>query len=741
MTFAPVRVHYPFHDNPKAPPLSASLIQLDHNIFHLINGQWHHPALDAFFSVITDFSLFEIPLAILAVVLFAIAKPRLKYAIVLLILSVVIADMIGQDLKTLFERLRPYFVFDDVRFPGEKSGSKSFSFPSNHAINMFAAMTVLAWEFRAKGWLALLFFIPAALVAYSRVYVGVHFPSDVLGGAVIGISCSAVILALDHFFPFVRYRAEEKKVVLNWLGITLLVMLFATIYRYSVISRDALPMAAEECQYWDWSRRLDLSYYSKPPLIAYLIRFFTTLFGSTPFGIRSTAVTLSLGVGIVTFLFTRELYRDDRVTFFTLVTMNVVPLFALGAIIITTDTPLMFFWAATVYTLYLAAVKERRIFWYISGVLFGFGLLSKYAMVYLPLCLAVFLAVSPEQRKWLRRPEPYLFLLIGAFMFTPVIVWSWQHGWVNFLHVAGQAKVDEGFHLSPGDLAGYVFGQMGVVTPLVFLAMAFFTWNSIKSGEWRTDPRQAYLLSMGLPVYLLLLVKSVQGPVLDNWAAPAYYTWLIFGVQQFDQHLRKAPSVPSFRRRVAYGSLALLLPTLLFLLIHDRAVFRSLQKGVIALNENTGLSIETVKIDPAYTMMGYDQLGEKVSKMLGDATVVMRPGRTFLVTQRYQIAAALAFYVKGQPNVYTLNFGDRRMNQYDLWGTPGAELEGWDAIYVTAGNGDDLEKEVAGSFRSVKRIPPIMFEWKDLPYREFTIYVCKGYTGSFPLAVKHSDKY
>lgn len=713
----------------------------DDAAFRLINGAWTNPAFDFFFRHITDFGLFQIPLIIAGIILLIFVKPRMKYVIVLMVLSVLIADMIGQDFKIIFERLRPYFALENVRLPAGGGTSKSYSFPSNHAINMFAAMTVLAWEFRKKLWLSLLCFVPAILVAYSRVYVGVHYPSDVMGGALIGMACSGLILMIDRFFPFVSHNAETKKVVLNWMGLSLLLLIFATAYRYSVIARGILPLSAEECQYWDWSRRLDLSYYSKPPAIAYIIRFFTELFGTSEFAVRAGAVTLSAGMGIVTVLFTTELFRNQRTTFFTLFSMNIIPLFSLGAIIFTTDTPMMFCWAVCCYTTYMAIARERGVFWYLSGAFLGLGLLSKYAMVYFLPCLALYFLVSPQHRFWLRRREPYLFLLIGALMFTPVIVWSWQHGWINFRHVATQAKVDEGFMLKPGETISYIGDQMAAVTPLVFLAMAFFTWRVMRNGEFKSDPRIRYLLSMGLPVFVMLLLKSIQGEVLANWAAPAYFTWIIFAIWQFMLHVEAAIDRRQRIRRIAFGAAALALPLVAFVLFHDRTVFRSFQRTTTRLAEGMGIVMNPAKLDPGYSFIGYDQLGEHLSEIMNDRTKVLRPGRTFFLTQRYQIAATMGFYVKGRPRVHTVNFGDKRMTQYDLWSVPWKSLEGWDAIYVTAGNGDKLEKEVAGSFRSVERLLPITFEVRGIPYKEFTIYICKGFSGDFPLAVKDVEKF
>lgn len=715
--------------------LRETLTELDTALFRLINGH-HHPVLDRFFVFLTDFGNFEIPLIILALVLFVVAKPRVKYAVALLILAVLIGDMIGQDLKDMFGRLRPFRVLEDVHLPGSRGSSRSPSFPSNHAINIFAAATVLAWEFRRHRWAALICFVPASLVAYSRVYTGAHFPGDVIGGALIGITTAAAILSLDHRLPFVRIT-DDRRILINYLGLSILMLALVTLYRYSTVLRQPFPLAPEECQYWDWSRRLDLSYYSKPPLIAYFIRFFTEIFGSTPFGVRSIAVTLSLGIGLVTLLFTRDLFPSDRIVFFSMLTMNIVPLFMIGAIIITTDTPLMFFWALCCFALSRAILREQKAMWYLAGLAFGLGFLSKYAMIYIIPCLAVFFIHSREHRFWLKRPEPYLFLLIGFVMMTPVLIWSHRHGWVNFFHVAGQAKAGEGLRLSPADFAGYIGSQVAVVTPLIFLAMAWFAWRVYRREGWGADPRWKYLLSMSVPVYALLLLKSLQGPVLANWAAPAYFTGIIFAVAQFDKFVRERDPARSHWPVVAYVTVAFLLPLAVTVLFHDRGTYRSFAGAVAKLNAALPESMQVQKlsrIDPGYAMMGYDQLGREVTRIL-QSEDVLDPSTTFIFTQRYQIAAALAFYVKDQPRTYVVNFGDRRMTQYAIWG--GLEdKEKWDAIYVTGGDGDDLEPQLADSFKWVRRYEPLVIKSGGEDYRRFTIYYCRKFSGQFPNAVE-----
>jgi undecaprenyl-diphosphatase len=90
--------------------------------------------------------------------------------------------------------------------------SKAFSFPSSHATNIFTGMSILAFVYRR---LKVGLFGIAALVAYSRVYVGVHYPFDVLSGAALGIACAATVIVLyevfSNRFPALRYGKKNRK--------------------------------------------------------------------------------------------------------------------------------------------------------------------------------------------------------------------------------------------------------------------------------------------------------------------------------------------------------------------------------------------------------------------------------------------------------------------------------------------------------------------------------------------------
>ena len=165
------------------------LYEIDKAIFLFFNARLIHPVLDAVMTHITHFKFWVIPgLAAAAVYVFRARDKRRAFAVLgLLVLAAGLSDLISaQILKPAFARPRPChpeFYVEGGRFLlGMRRALVSF--PSSHSMNMFASATLL-WCFYPKLWM---YFFPfAALIAYSRVYVGVHYPADIFFGAVFGV--------------------------------------------------------------------------------------------------------------------------------------------------------------------------------------------------------------------------------------------------------------------------------------------------------------------------------------------------------------------------------------------------------------------------------------------------------------------------------------------------------------------------------------------------------------------------
>jgi len=181
------------------------LVSIDRTLFLFFNRTISNPVFDSFFVFITQRDSWIIPLAAAAIIFIIREKRRALVVMGLVIIAVAISDpLCVRIIKPLVHRLRPchpsYFIDGQHLFLAGGhflfGYKKSLSFPSAHAMNWFAAATVVCFFYPKRVWW---FFIPAFLVALSRVYVGVHYPLDIVAGALFGITIGMGVCSIYRF--------------------------------------------------------------------------------------------------------------------------------------------------------------------------------------------------------------------------------------------------------------------------------------------------------------------------------------------------------------------------------------------------------------------------------------------------------------------------------------------------------------------------------------------------------------
>lgn len=209
------------------------------------------------------------------------------------------------------------------------------------------------------------------------------------------------------------------------IGLVVYALALRLVYLGSV---ELLP---EETYYWEYSRHLDIGYLDHPPMVAWLIRAGTALFGQSPFGVRTGALCSGIIASVFAYRLARNLLGEAGARA-ALLLSQVLPFFFLSGLLMTPDAPLTAAWAASLYYLERALVAGRSDAWWRVGLALGLGAISKYSIALLVPVTLIFMLWDRKSRRWWSRWEPYAAALVALAVFSPVIIWNVQHEWASF---------------------------------------------------------------------------------------------------------------------------------------------------------------------------------------------------------------------------------------------------------------------------------------------------------------------
>src|SRR5437870_5103757 len=389
------------------------------------------------------------------------------------------------------------------------------------------------------------------------------------------------------------------------LGISLLRVLWL-VYQPA----DLYP---DEAQYWFWAQHPALGYYSKPPLVAWLIALTTGLFGESEFAIRLSAPLLHAGTAIFVYAIGTRLY-DCRVGLWAALAYASLPGASISAFIISTDAPLVLFWAAALYAFIRAREGGGTGWWAAVGLACGLGLLAKYAMAYWLLSALGYVLLVPTERRHLRRLLAATALAL--LVYSPNFWWNWQNGFVSYFHVRDNAGMSEPlFHMT--SFLEFFGSQFAVFGPLFSAGLLVLA----ASPRILAEPRARLLASFALPVLAMMLAVSFLSRAQPNWAAPAFVSATVLVV---------AWALDRGWRKLVIFSVALHLAVV----------------GVLFTGRETLAAIGVAlpaKYDALGRLRGWRALGSIVG-----AELAANPGSTLFTDDR-ETLAALIYYVRPHP--------------------------------------------------------------------------------------------
>jgi len=171
-------------------PILETLTRWDIVLFHLVNSGTQNGLFNVIMPFVTNINNWRIPMGVVWIGLILFGGKKGRIVALMVVVTLTVTDQLSSSiLKPLFARTRPCKALEHVHLL--VNCSSAFSFPSSHATNIFAQAALFSHFYRK---LTPVLFCFAALIGYSRIYVGVHFPFDVLFGTVLGVTCTIVVL-------------------------------------------------------------------------------------------------------------------------------------------------------------------------------------------------------------------------------------------------------------------------------------------------------------------------------------------------------------------------------------------------------------------------------------------------------------------------------------------------------------------------------------------------------------------
>ncbi len=571
-----------------------------------------------------------------------------------------------------------------------------------------------------------------------------------------------------------------------------LVFLGAVFNLWSLYGGGAFDLSDDESHYFLWSQHLDLCYYSKGPGIALVHWAATQVAGLLGFGpsaavLRTAAVVFSVISGCMSIALARRIFNSNRASLMTTVLSAAVPMFAVGAVIITIDAPMYMFWSLSVYALWRLIEDGKKRWLYASALAAAVGILCKPIPVFVPICAAIACLFDAGIRRRFKTWHVVGGLLVMASSQIPFIIWNSTHDWVTFRHIGGQggisghepkSNIAQAF-ARVGEFVGLQAGATGGLMFIFILTAVIVALTTIRRTRKSTDrPLRwpglivpaapgglVFLLSFSLPIWLFYMLLGFRVKTQVNWPAASYFCGMVLlgGVAAHAWGLRQGTGergqgsgekreteedlLLAWRRKS--WRVMLVLTVLWGLMLNAFAnnaqyLYPYVAKKAFKADGVTPTAWHPRRWDLSQRLRGLEQRAIKVSEVA--AQIRRQTGQEPLIAAtRWDLASSLSFYLPGRPFVFSVmsTIGGRH-SQYDLW--PGLnqaddsgklKFAGRDILIVgemSAGQVDLLRS----AFERIDppEVLPIMVQ--GLRLRDVTVWRCYGFRG-LPKDAANSD--
>jgi 4-amino-4-deoxy-L-arabinose transferase-like glycosyltransferase len=431
----------------------------------------------------------------------------------------------------------------------------------------------------------------------------------------------------------------------RWLAV---VALIAAMTLMRLIYASLLDLRTDEAYYWTWSKESALSFLDHPPMIAWFIRFGTAIFGDTNLGVRFAGILAMLATQLLLADIVRRVTHDFRAIVLALLMPEAALYYGLLMAKVAPDTAMIPFAVAMLWALVRLHESGDARWWLAAGLFAGLALLSKFTAVMLMPAVLAFALVPDWRRRWLLSPYPYLAALVAIVVFSPVVIWNYQHDWASFRFQVVRAVATHELSLrTVGEFIGLQFGLVGfVLLPVVLSGVTLTAWR----GYTRREPIAILLSTAVIVPFGYFFWKSLTLRVGDTWPMflwPAGFAAAAINIAMLPREGWPEWMIQSTMRwaRVAVISGIAFVVGVFFYYI-------AAPWNLIG------------RTDPVGGEAGYEQLAIRAREQLQET------GASWIATTDYRTYAMLRWYFNGRVPVIQINergrfqgFGDPGMNR------------------------------------------------------------------------------
>lgn len=414
-------------------------------------------------------------------------------------------------------------------------------------------------------------------------------------------------------------------------------------------------LAEDEAHYWDWSRTLDWSYYSKGPGVAWLIALMTRLLGESEFGVRAGAALFGSIATVGVAGIAHAAFGSRRAAIASAVLFNLIPFYQVSSLLMTIDMPYVACWSLASWAAVRAIHGRSGPAWVALGACVAAGFLFKYTMAMILPGVVVAAVMEKKARRHEgsesgRKEGTGWWIVLGAMVamsgFVPVAIWNAERDWPTVRHLLGHLGVKGGdvpTARQPWTIVWFlefVGMQAGLVGPaLLLMARGLLRARREGDGPSRT------LAWIGLPLVVFYVIVSLVNDAEGNWAIAGYVTLVALAGHAVTGGV--PGPYPAWRWSWMFGVVV-------------AVCFARLD--VMAKLPRVG------RLVPVGRLMGADVRAEAVVREM--ARLEEESGlKPFVIAQHYGRASQLAFYLPGRPVVYcSSSLMNGRRTQFDVWG-------------------------------------------------------------------------